>query len=93
MIKIATFTVPGQPRPKERPRFGRGRGYTQKPLEQQKLEWLRRSGKQLGIRHTIESPVTGPLKVRLRFFRDNMRRVDLDNYPKYHWTHKRTRMG
>ncbi len=28
MIKIATFTVPGQPRPKERPRFGRGRGYT-----------------------------------------------------------------
>jgi Holliday junction resolvase RusA-like endonuclease len=82
MIKIAAFTVPGQPRPKERPRFGKGRGYTTQATRDAEARVASSFREQLGIRHTIETPVTGPLRVRLRFFRDSMRRVDLDNLAK-----------
>lgn len=82
MIKIATFTVEGNPRPKERPRFGRGRGYTTQATRDAESRVASSFRSNLGIRHTIETPVTGPLKVRLRFFRDTMRRVDLDNLAK-----------
>lgn len=82
MIKIATFTVPGNPRPKERPRFGRGRGYTTEATRAAEARVASSFTENMSIRHTIESPVTGPLRVRLRFFRDNMRRVDLDNLAK-----------
>ena len=82
MIKIATFTVPGNPKPKERPRFGRGRGYTTEATRAAEARVASSFRDNLGLRHTIESPVTGPLRVRLRFFRDNMRRVDLDNLSK-----------
>ncbi|MDR6172622.1 RusA family crossover junction endodeoxyribonuclease [Curtobacterium sp. SORGH_AS_0776] len=82
MIKIATFTVPGNPKPKERPRFGRGRGYTTEATRAAEARVASSFRDNLGVRHTIESPVTGPLRVRLRFFRENMRRVDLDNLAK-----------
>lgn len=82
MIKIVTFTVEGNPKPKERPRFGRGRGYTTQATRDAEARVASSFRDNLGIRHTIESPVTGPLRVRLRFFRDSMRRVDLDNLAK-----------
>lgn len=82
VIKIATFTVDGNPKPKERPRFGRGRGYTTEATRAAEARVASSFTENMGIRHTIESPVTGALKVRLRFFRDSMRRVDLDNLSK-----------
>lgn len=82
MIKIATFTVPGNPKPKERPRFGKGRGYTTQATRDAEAQVASSFRDGLGVRHTIETPVTGPLRVRLRFFRDSMRRVDLDNLAK-----------
>jgi len=82
VIKIVTFTVEGNPKPKERPRFGRGRGYTTQATRDAEARVASSFRDNLGIRHTIESPVTGPLRVRLRFFRDSMRRVDLDNLAK-----------
>lgn len=82
MIKIAAFTIPGNPKPKERPRFGKGRGYTTQATRDAEARVASSFRDGLGIRHTIETPVTGPLRVRLRFFRDSMRRVDLDNLAK-----------
>lgn len=82
MIKIAAFTIPGNPRPKERPRFGKGRGYTTQATRDAEARVASSFRDNLGVRHTIETPVTAPLRVRLRFFRDSMRRVDLDNLAK-----------
>lgn len=82
VIKIATFTVDGNPKPKERPRLFRNRIITTEATRAAEARVASSFRGNLGIRHTIESPVTGPLKVRLRFFRDNMRRVDLDNLAK-----------
>lgn len=82
MIKIATFTVEGNPRPKERPRFGRGRGYTTEATKAAEALVASSFRSNLGIRHTIETPTTGNLRVRLRFFRNSKRRVDLDNLSK-----------
>lgn len=82
MIKIAYFIVPGNPKPKERPRFGRGRGYTTEATRAAEARVASSFTDNMGIRHTIESPVTGPLRVRLRFFRDSMHRVDIDNLEK-----------
>lgn len=79
MIKIATFTVPGQPRPKERPRFGRGRGYTSEATRATEARVASSFREQLGIRHTIESPVTGDLQVVARFYRKNAVAADTDN--------------
>jgi Holliday junction resolvase RusA-like endonuclease len=82
VIKIAAFTVAGQPLPKERPRFGRGRGYTTQRTQDAEQRVADAFTAQTGIRHTIERPVTGLLRVRVRFFRDDRRRVDLDNLAK-----------
>jgi Holliday junction resolvase RusA-like endonuclease len=82
VIKIAAFTVPGQPLPKERPRFGRGRGYTTQRTQDAEQRVADAFTAQTGIRHTIERPVTGRLRVRVRFFRDDHRRVDVDNLVK-----------
>ena len=79
MIKIAIFTVPGQPLPKERPRFGRGRGYTSEATRAAEARVASSFLQQLGIRHTIERPVTGELRVVARFYRKNAVSADTDN--------------
>lgn len=79
MIKIATFTVLGNPKPKERPRFGRGRGYTSEATRAAEARVASSFREQLGVRHTIESPVTGDLQVIARFYRKNLVAADTDN--------------
>lgn len=82
MIKIATFTVPGQPRPKERPRFGRGRGYTSEATRAAEARVASSFRDNLGIRHTIETPVTGDLQLRCWFYRKNAVAADTTNLVK-----------
>ena len=82
MYRIVKLTIPGQPLPKGRPRFGRGRTFTDKRTFQAEADIAAEFYRNLGVRHTIETPVTGPLNVRLRFFRNDHRRVDVDNLAK-----------
>lgn len=79
MIKIAAFTVPGQPRPKERPRFGKGRGYTTQATRDAEARVASSFRDNLGVRHTIERPVTADLQVVARFYRKNAVSADTDN--------------
>ena len=75
---VRCVTLPGPPRPKERPRFNRATGNA----------YVSREARQAAA-HTrgllVESGVrcdTGPLAVALLFARTDRRRVDLDNFVK-----------
>ena len=75
---VRCVTLPGPPRPKERPRFNRSTGHA----------YVSREARQ-AAKHTrgllIESGVRcdpGPLVVALLFARVDRRRTDLDNYVK-----------
>ncbi|WP_181435906.1 RusA family crossover junction endodeoxyribonuclease [Curtobacterium sp. MCSS17_006] len=80
--RILKLTIPGQPIPKGRPRFGRGRTFTDQRTLSAEAGIAAEFHRTLGVRHTIETPVTGKLNVRLRFFRNDNRRVDCDNLAK-----------
>jgi Holliday junction resolvase RusA-like endonuclease len=75
-VTAVEFTIPGDPVPKARPRFGKGRTFTErKTVAAEKrvgLEYLAAGGRRL----------TGPVEVICSFFRENERRVDVDNLTK-----------
>ncbi|NDG94079.1 MAG: RusA family crossover junction endodeoxyribonuclease [Gammaproteobacteria bacterium] len=70
------ITIPGNPRPKSRPRFGNGRTFTPKEDIQAEREIAAH------ITQHIEEPIDGPVSIEIDFFRDSARRVDLDNLVK-----------
>jgi Holliday junction resolvase RusA-like endonuclease len=79
MILAAKFTIPGQPLPKERPRFGNGRGYTSKATRDAEARVASSFQEQAGVTHAITEPIAGPLKVVARYYRKNNVTADLDN--------------
>lgn len=71
------LVIPGSPKPKQRPRFTRqGRVYSPSSKEERRV--AEHIAAQIGYR----KPLTGPLKVTMRFYRSDKRRVDLDNLEK-----------
>lgn len=72
------FTVVGEPRPKGRPRFGRGRAYT--PAATRDAEDAVRWEARKAMRHL--AAISGPVTVTLHFYTSNARRVDTDNLAK-----------
>ena len=70
------FIIPGDPRPKGRPRFGNGFVHT--PRETQRAEHtVKAHARNAGAR-----PMLGPVSVELRFWRATKRRCDVDNLAK-----------
>lgn len=82
MILLANFTIPGQPKPKERPRFGNGRGFTSKATKTAEALVASSFREQTGFGHSIDEPLTVPLKFVARFYRKNNVTADLDNLVK-----------
>jgi Holliday junction resolvase RusA-like endonuclease len=72
----STFVVPGQPKPKGRPRFARGRIYSPSGPEEKRL----REHIRMQMVHKDAYEVDVALKVT--FYREDKRRVDLDNMVK-----------
>lgn len=79
MILMANFTIPGQPLPKERPRFGKGRSFTSPATRAAEKRVALSFQEQAGIGHSIDEPLTVPLKVVANFYRKNGVTADLDN--------------
>jgi Holliday junction resolvase RusA-like endonuclease len=82
MANRLSFFVPGNPLPKERPRFGKGKAYTSKKTSS--YEKLVRDYACLAIAaQGYEMPDRKtPLFVVLHFYRADRRRADLDNLQK-----------
>jgi crossover junction endodeoxyribonuclease RusA len=79
MTVMATFTIPGQPLPKERPRFSRGHSYTSKATRDAETRVASSFTGQAGVTHPITEPLTGPIRFVARFYRKNNVTADLDN--------------
>lgn len=76
MSAYVSFVVPGDPRPKGRPRFGNGFVHT--PRETQRAEHtVKVFARNAGVR-----PMQGPVAVELKFYRATKRRCDVDNLAK-----------
>ena len=75
--RTLTFTVPGRPVPKGRPRFARGHAYTPKKTRdaEAKVKALALVARQEGPR----KPFSGHIGVSLVFWVAPGRRVDIDN--------------
>lgn len=76
---MANITIPGQPKPKERPRFGKGRGFTSKATRDEETRVASFFRAQIGSGHMIDEPLTGALKFVANFYRKNAVSADLDN--------------
>jgi crossover junction endodeoxyribonuclease RusA len=71
-----SFTVPGVPVPKARPRIGNGRAYTPKRTKAHELAvWA--YARQAGVK-----PITGPVTVWCEFHLPTPERADADNLAK-----------
>lgn len=70
------FEVPGEPRPKARPRFGKGKAFTppETVAHERKVAFFAKAAK---VR-----PTSGPVVVGCSFYLGNNRRIDLDNLQK-----------
>jgi Holliday junction resolvase RusA-like endonuclease len=79
VILAANLTIPGQPLPKERPRFGKGRGYTSKATRDAEARVASSFRQQAGVTHAITEPLTGKVKFVTRFYRKNAVEADTDN--------------
>lgn len=78
MTELVAITIPGNPRPKQRPRLGKG-GNTYTP----KATRVAENGVATLLQNAMPGPPTDkPVAVCLRFHRDNHRRADLDNLVK-----------
>jgi Holliday junction resolvase RusA-like endonuclease len=78
---LASFFVPGEPLPKERPRVVRGkngRPITFTPRRTALYEENVRAAAKLAF----PKPMTGPVGVEIIFYRSTRRRVDIDNLAK-----------
>jgi Holliday junction resolvase RusA-like endonuclease len=71
-----SFTVHGDPIPKARPRFVKGRTYTD-PRTEAAEGLVRATARRQGV-----LKLTGPLRVRLSYFRRTKRACDWDNLAK-----------
>ena len=72
------FTIPGQPLPKQRPRFGqRGRVYSPSKKEEERV--FKHVRFQLPLHF---KPLSGRIQIRADFYRKDKRRVDGDNLGK-----------
>ncbi len=71
-----TITIPGQPVPKGRPRFGKGRTYTPaKTVEaEQAIAWE--------VKKVIKRPLEGDVAMDITFYVKGNRRGDIDNLQK-----------
>jgi Holliday junction resolvase RusA-like endonuclease len=72
-----TFTLPGDPKSKERPRMTRqGRAYTPKATKEAEA-----AIKEFLLENVLDDrcPYGGPLGISLRFYTATLRRSDLDN--------------
>lgn len=69
MMEIITFEIPGEPVAKGRPRFGQGRTYTPEKTRQYEAKV-----KHEAMKHAPENPLSGPLEVRLVFYRPMLSR-------------------
>lgn len=76
---MAAFTIPGQPLPKQRPRFSGGHGYTSKATRDAEARVASSFTEQAGVTHPVVEPLTGPLRFVGRYFRRNNVTADLDN--------------
>lgn len=74
--RIIRFTIHGQPRPKQRPRMGKGYAYTPKATKQ--YEALVQSASSL----SISKPFTEPIFVHIAFYRQKGYKTDVDNLAK-----------
>ena len=74
---IHIITVPGEPHPKRRPRFGRGRAHT----TQEDIDAEARTG--TFLRATVTQPLTGNIALGCVFYRSTRRIVDVDNLVKH----------
>lgn len=72
-----SFTVPGQPVPKQSFRYAHGGGYTPAHVK----AWQERVGYAARYEYKLP-PYRGAVVVRLEFWMKNHRRVDLDNLSK-----------
>jgi Holliday junction resolvase RusA-like endonuclease len=79
MTLVAAFTIPGQPLPKQRPRFGGGHGYTSKATRDAEARVALSFTEQAGATHAVTEPLTGFLKFVARYYRRNNVTADLDN--------------
>jgi Holliday junction resolvase RusA-like endonuclease len=70
------FVVLGQPIPKARPRVARGHAFTPKTTLQAEAR-IAATARQQGAR-----PLSCPVRLDLRFYREDLRRVDIDNLVK-----------
>lgn len=77
-LGVVEFTVPGEPKPKGRPRFGRGRAYT--PDATRRAEEAIRWEAIVAMHRRLI--IRGPVTVTLRFYLSTARRVDSDNLAK-----------
>ncbi len=75
-MTVFTFTVPGQPVPKGRPRKGKHGFYTP-----QRTRDAERTIGSYALSAT-PSPLTEPLRVELAFYVKDKRRSDVDNFAK-----------
>ena len=77
-VRSSEIVIPGNPRPKGRPRFttGPGHAYTDGATQaaEESIRWQ--------LRSLRGEKYTGLLSVSLHFYRDNHRRVDIDNLQK-----------
>ena len=76
MILMAAFTIPGQPLPKQRPRFSQGHAYTSKATHAAEA---RVASAFVEHGYPMGPPLTGPVKFVARYYRKNNVTADLDN--------------
>jgi Holliday junction resolvase RusA-like endonuclease len=79
---ILRMTVPGEPVPKGRPRFGKGRTFTPVKTRQAEaaVKWAAVVARLKGSGHG--KPTADPIALTCRFYRANGRTADLDNLVK-----------
>jgi len=75
---MITFVVPGNPLPKERPRFAGGHAYTSDSTRDYEATVALYAREAMGG----SAPLEGDLSVSLAFWRADRRLVDLDNFCK-----------
>lgn len=74
---LYVITIPGDPHPKGRPRFGRGRAFTrQRDLDAE-------ADMAAHLRAALPGPLEGNIAVACCFFRRTRHRVDADNLVKH----------
>lgn len=75
--ELVTLSIPGEPRPKERPRFGKGRVFSSKSQKDDQDRLRGYFAEAFG-----RWPIGGTVAVACLFYRSSQRHVDIDNLVK-----------